>query len=302
MPYEPKEHSQFLNKHDGVPRFSRDWDDDRKSPELTGEPFNKHSLNSGKHVSPYNTGTIWIGNDGIEVELVTDFDDQEFFRAVSNAVQATTGLAPDSPEPDLEDVEELLRGGALQQGLETVKITFAIHRVSRACTHQLVRTRKAGFQQQSQRATFYGEAPEVRIPETVWNDPSARDAALKSTYESWAAYRHASERDIPYQDARVLLPEGTVNYIQCTYDLREWLNTFSYRACYMFQHEIGHVFRLMREVLVAKHPWLEKHAQISCVKAGVSTFSGWESVNACPVETCCDATRRFKPSEKNKIG
>lgn len=294
MSYEPRPQPET--------KLSRDWNDSRSSPELTGVPFNKHSLNSGKHVSPYNTGMVWVGLDGIEVELVTDFDDEEFFRAVGNAVQATTGLAPDSDKVDLEDVEEMLRGGALQQGLETVKVTFAVHRVSRACTHQLVRTRRAGFQQQSQRATFYGEAPEVRLPETIWLDETARKAALNLIEQGWDTYRELCELDLPYQDARYLLPEGTVNYIQCTYDLREWLNTFSYRSCFMFQHEIGHVFRLMRDLLVERHPWLGAHAVTSCIKAGHSTFSGWESVDACPVPTCNDATRRFKPSEKNKIG
>lgn len=294
MPYEPRPTPEM--------RFSREWGDNHKTPELMGEPFNKHSLNSGKHVSPYDTGMIWIGLDGIEVELVTDFKDEEFFRAVANAVQATTGLAPDSDRMDLEDVEEMLRGGALQQGLETVKVTFAIHRVSRACTHQLVRTRRGGFQQQSQRATFYGEAPEVRLPETLWLNETARMSALAEIRRSLLAYRQACELDIPYQDARYLLPEGTVNYIQATYDLREWLNTFSYRSCYMFQHEIGHVFRLMRDLLVERHPWLAKHAVTSCIKAGRSTFNGWESVDACPVPTCKDETRAFKPSAKNKIG
>lgn len=272
------------------------------TPELTGESFNKHELNSGKHISPYDTGTIWVGLDGIDVELVTDFDDQQFFRAVGNAVQATTGLAPDSDRVDMEDVEEMLRGGALQQGLETVKVTFAIYRVSRACTHQIVRTRKAGFQQQSQRATWYGNRPDVRLPETVFNDPVSRDYAKKSIEYAWHAYREACNNGMPYQDARYLLPEGTVNYIQATYDLREWLNTYRYRSCYMFQHEIGHVFRLMRNRLLEKHPWLEKHAVTSCIAKGASTFSGWESVNACPVATCNDETRLFKPSEKNRIG
>ena len=295
MPYHPP--SQIPGM-----RISRPFNNQQPTPALTGEPFNKHSLNSGKHISPYNTGMIWVGVDGIEVELVTDFSDEEFFRAVANAVQATTGLAPDSDKLDLEDVEEMLRGGALQQGLETVKVTFAVHRVSRACTHQLVRTRRAGFQQQSQRATFYGETPEVRLPETIWLDPQARDIALHSIQASWRAYQRACERDLPYQDARYLLPEGTVNYIQCTYDLREWLNTFSYRSCFMFQHEIGHVFRLMRDALVAEHPWMERHAVTSCIKAGRSTFNGWESVDACPVPTCNDETRAFKPSEKNRIG
>ena len=294
MPYEPRDP---LNM-----RFSRDLSDVRETPECTAQPFNKHSLNSGKHVSPYNTGMVWVGLDGIEVELVTDFSDEEFFRAVANAVQATTGLAPDSERIDLEDVEEMLRGGALQQGLETVKVTFAVHRVSRACTHQLVRTRRGGFQQQSQRATFYGETPEVRLPESVWRNPVARRMAIDTIHQGWYNYRRACELDLPYQDTRYLLPEATVNYIQCTYDLREWLNTFAYRSCFMFQHEIGHVFRLMREVLVAKHPWMERHAVTSCIKAGRSTFNGWESVNACPVPTCNDETRAFQPSAKNKIG
>lgn len=281
---------------------SRDWYDRTATPELTGVPFNKHSLNSGKHVNPTDTGTIWIGLDGIEVKLVTDFKDAEFFKAVANAMQATTGRSPDTEDVDMDDVKELLTGGGLQQGMETVKVTFEVFRVSRACTHQLVRTRKAGFNQQSQRATFYGNSADVRLPETVWLDEVAREAALEAIEASWRAYRVACDRDLPYQDARYLFPEGVVNYIQCTYDLREWLATNGYRSCRMFQHEISYVFRLMGALLVESHPWLAPYALSNCEKAGCSTFRGWESVDACPLPICSDATRTHPPTAKNRIG
>lgn len=281
---------------------SRDPWDKTETPELTGIPYNKHSLNSGKHVSPFDTGTIWIGLDGIEVKMVTDFEDEQFFQAVANAMQATTGLAPDHKEVDWDDVHELLTGGGLGQGLETVRVTFEVFRVSRACTHQLVRTRKGGFNQQSQRATFYGNNADIRLPETVWNDEVARVAAIEAIEAARQAYIVACERDLPYQDARYLFPEGVVNYIQCTYDLREWLATNDYRSCRMFQHEISYVFREMGKLLVERHPWLEPYAKSSCEKSGCSQFRGWESVDACPVPTCNDATRAFPPSRKNRIG
>ena len=287
------------------PRSSRHSKNTSETPELTGKPFNKHSLNremGWRHISPFDNGNIFVGLDGIQVELLKGIDEEGFFRVVNAVVMATTGQHAEDAAVDMTNVEELLSGGALQQGLEAETIAFAVSGVSRACTHQLVRTRKAAFAQQSQRATWYGTHPDVRMPETIWNDERARMAYLQSVSNSWQAYREACDQDLPYQDARYILPEGVTNSIVCIYTVREFINTYAYRSCFMFQHEIGHVFRLMGQELVSRHPWLEKYVQTSCVKAGRSTFTGWESVNACPVPTCNDKTRAFVPSPENRIG
>lgn len=278
--------------------FSREWDDNHESPETRDLVFNRKSLQDGKHVSPYDNGRVLIGIDGIQVRLIKGINEEQFKNVVSMALRATTGVDLTAAYDDQQgDTDEMFKGG-LQQALEAETISFAVSGVSRACTHQLVRTRKASFNQQSQRATFYGEQPEVRMPESIWRNPRAREAALEAIGAAHRAYAIAAEEDISYQDARYMLSEGTTNFIVCTYSVREFVNTFSYRACYLFQHEISAVFRRMRELVLEQHPWMEPHIKISCERSGKCHFQGWEKVQEqCSLPMARENNRIFKSAK-----
>lgn len=162
-----------------------------------------------------------------------------------------------------QDWKEMLKGG-LQTALETQVIVFAVSGLSRTCTHQLVRSRRASFHQQSQRASYYGDMPELRMPESVWRNPNARKAFLYAAEAAAYAYRVAADQDIAYQDARYILPEATTNYIMLEYPVREFLNVYAYRGCSMFSWEIVSVMRECRRLLVEAHPWLAPYIKISC--------------------------------------
>ena len=239
---------------------SRSEQDDSEHDPLTRDvAFNRHSMNDGEHVSPYNNGRVQVGTDGITVRLLQGIDEESFKRTLSRAMRATIGIDLEDPEiDDNRDWEEMLKVG-LQTALETQVIIFEVQGVSRACTHQLVRSRRAAFHQQSMRASYYGSLPEIRIPESVWQNERARIAFLGAMEAAHLAYRIACEEDISYQDARYVLPEGTNNYIMLEYPVREFLNVYAYRACSMFQWEIVRVMRLCREVLVKAHPWMEPY-------------------------------------------
>lgn len=280
---------------------------------LADVAFNRHSMNDGEHVSPTDNTKIQIGVDGVHVVLAQGIDEESFKRTLSAATRATIGLDMTKADPLAveDDWEEMLKGG-LQTALETQTIVFAVSGVSRTCTHQIVRSRKAAFHQQSQRAGYMGDAPEARMPESVWRNPVARDAFLNATIASWRAYQVICDQDISYQDARFVLPEGTTNFILCEYTVREFLNVFAYRGCSMFSWEIVHVMREMRRVLLEAHPWLEPYVKISCEKTKGTidggegkhhcTFMGWESVDdQCDFDYARDSNRSFQP-EWHKIG
>lgn len=162
-----------------------------------------------------------------------------------------------------EDWQEMLKGG-LQTALETQVIVFAVSGLSRTCTHQLVRSRRASFHQQSQRASYYGDMPELRMPESVWRNKKARNAFIYAAEAAAYAYRVATDEDIAYQDARYALPEATTNYIMLEYPVREFLAVYAYRGCSMFSWEIVHTMREARRLLIEAHPWLAPYIKISC--------------------------------------
>jgi flavin-dependent thymidylate synthase len=290
---------------------SRAHHDYRETGLLRDVAFNNHAMNDGHHISPFDNGLVRVGADGIKVELVQKVDEESFKRVIGMATRATIGvnLAETSVADETagDDWEEMMRGG-LQTALEDAVIVFAVSGVSRTCTHQLVRTRNAAFHQQSQRASYYGDHPEARMPESVWLNDAARQAWLAAKAASDQAYQVACEAGISYQDARYVLLEGTDNYIMCEYNLREFIKVFDYRGCSMFSWEIVSVMRMMREVVLEAHPWLEPFVKISCEKTPASlaedgvlydhkcTFQGWESVEGqCPFSWAKEANRTFQP-------
>lgn len=326
------------NMLQAMPEYSRDQDETDDRLLLADVAFNRHSMNDGHHVSPSDNGKVQVGTDGIQVVLAQGIDEEAFRRTLTAATRATIGMDLSQPLPgDWEkcdaqphinlankwvcdkhsehslgnlglqgkvpypDWEEMLKGG-LQTALETQVIVFAVSGVSRTCTHQLVRSRKAAFHQQSQRAGYMGDMPEFRMPESVWKNPRARKAVLRSVMESWRAYQVCCEEDISYQDARFTLLEGTTNFIMLEYPVREFLNVYAYRACSMFQWEIVQVMRQCRDVLIKAHPWLEPYVKISCEKIQRCTFQGWESPEGqCDFPWAKDELRTFKP-EFHQIG
>ena len=280
-------------------------------------------MNDGHHVSPYDNDLVQVGDDGITVKLVQGLN-PEFERVLSRATRATIGIDLYGPDNDERDWEEMLRGG-LQTALESQVIVFEVSGVSRACTHQIVRTRKAAFHQQSMRASFYGTGPEQRVPESIWNAPDeVRHAWFAAVEACRRAYVAAAEADVSYQDARYILPEGTTNYIMMEYPLREFINVYAYRGCSMFQWEIVSVMRMAREILVGKYRFLDPYIKISCEKtkgaldgpipdhligdppheaayAHHCTFQGWESVEGqCPFAWARESNRSFR-SEHHRI-
>lgn len=273
--------------------------DDRQESALTRDvAFNRHSMNDGHHVSPYDNARIVVGDDEIIVKLVQGLDLDSLRNVLSKATRATIGIDLKEHDEDTRDWEEMFEGG-LQTALESQVIVFEVSGASRACTHQLVRTRKAAFHQQSMRASFYGVQPEMRVPEAIWRlSEGTKEKWWKAVRAAHEAYAAACEEDASYQDARYILPEGTTNYIICEYPLREFINVFAYRGCSMFQWEIVSIMRAMRQILVAKYPFLEPYIKISCEKTHGARDSRFEGGPAGYAEGARDHTCTFQGWEK----
>jgi hypothetical protein len=283
--------------------------------------FNRKSFGEGQPENP-DQNQIYVGTDGIEVTLEQDFKDEELQHFFSYAINATRGIDPRHP-PEPVDWEEMMKGG-LQTALKRINIAFAVYGASRTATHQIVRSTRANFHQQSQRAHYYGDRPSIRMPES-WLDKllgedddgggwMLSDEFVGLAEHAAAVYRLATDAGVSYQDARFALLEGTTNFILCEYSLDEFIAVYSYRACSMFQWEIVSIVRKMRDVLVEAHPWLDPYIKISCEKtngglkgpgvmsdAHTCTFQGWESVEGqCDFPWARESNRAFR-SERHRI-
>lgn len=268
--------------------------------------------------------SVWVKSqpdrDNAIHDLAEGFNDWTSCSHTEHRYQRYQRQGLDEPryqgQKPMQDWEEMLKGG-LQTALETQTIVFAVGGVSRTATHQLVRSRRASFHQQSQRASYMGDCPEVRCPESIWVNRDARHEFFRSVMASWRSYKNICDMDISYQDARFVLPEGTTNFIMLEYPVLEFLNVYAYRGCSMFQWEIVHVMRECRRALVEAHPWIEPYVKISCEKTGPvdiplgqftegqgrtervehhCTFQGWEDVEGqCDFSWAKHEARTFKP-------
>lgn len=260
---------------------------------------------AAEHISPLADGRIDRAYDNLQVRLLFYPEEMPFKRMVYKATMATRGSDVSDDTVDDTVVEEAFKGG-LNQCLEWATVVFEISGVSRGLTHEIVRTRKASFAQQSMRHTDMGNAA-MRMPAELANSyPEAQKVWQLSVEQSRAAYQTLTDTfDIPFQDARTVLPIATETYIIAEYPLSEFMGTYSYRSCYMFYPEIVALFRLMREKLVEKCPWLADNIVTSCEKTRpanghphMCTYQGWEKVEGqCPLTWAREDNRVWKSSK-----
>lgn len=258
------------------------------------------------HISPLANGRIDKAYDNIQVKMLYWPEEQAFKQMVYKATMATRGSDVSEDEAfDPQVVNEAFKGG-LNQCLEWATVVFEISGISRGLTHEIVRTRKASFAQQSMRHTDMGNAA-MRMPEEI----AGADKEVQSLWNnqvnmSRAVYQTLTDKyDVPFQDARTVLPIATETYIIAAYPVSEFLSTYSYRSCYMFYPEIVALFRLMRDKLSEKCPWLTEHIVTSCEKTRpangqehMCTYQGWERVEGhCPLAWAKEDNRVWKSSK-----
>jgi thymidylate synthase (FAD) len=131
-------------------------------------------------------------------------------------------------------VDDDLSGDEL---LVHLSFTFAVERISRACSHQLVRHRVASYSQQSQRyipARILGER--VVVPPSIHEkNPSLFSAHVKASSD---AYKGLIKAGVPREDARFVLPNAAETNLLMTMDGRELMHFFGLRCCNRAQWEI----------------------------------------------------------------
>lgn len=168
--------------------------------------------------------------------------------------------------------DKVLSGG-LQVALESVSYTFGINNISRATTHQLVRTRVgAGFSQQSFRFDRISNF-NVRMPDSICHSPYNLDF-LRQVEEARKIYDKLVEKDVPYEDARAVCPIATTTHIIATYNYRALRDLCAQRLCNQVQWEIHEVVKLMKDAVTEVDEQLGEALKCKCDVLGKCTFLG----------------------------
>jgi flavin-dependent thymidylate synthase len=167
----------------------------------------------------------------------------------------------------------------IRSSWEFVDYTFEITGVTRAFTHQLVRTRAGSYAQESQRTVDVSGSgwlnPLLESP----HDPEGwafgpHEWYDKACEESFRTYGELMRAGVPAQDARGVLPTATLTSIIAKFNLRTLSEMAKVRLCSRTQGEYQDVFRAMRQCVIEVHPWVEEHRfiEVHCVAQGTCAF------------------------------
>lgn len=214
--------------------------------------------------------------------------------------------------PERKYVEACFARRTLQQVLERITFSFLIDGCSRACTHQLVRTRiGAAMMQHGGRDNDWRHRPWV-MPETIrracqllsheeWvdgglehcivnRDPIDRllnddmqNRDLHTYIENYLQlgrdlYAALVDAGIPWEDARRLLWMGTATYIHIDYNYIALRDVLANRLEHVMDWEINCVAQLMlREVKMKCPPLFSKYLGSHSDLAGQAKFAGLQS-------------------------
>lgn len=166
----------------------------------------------------------------------------------------------------------------IQSSWEFVNYTFHISEVTRAFTHQLVRTRTGSYAQQSMRTVDVSGA-DYMVPE--FDNQVDELLYTASMNQSMNSYQRMIDEGIPIQDARGVLPTNIHTEIIAQFDLRTIHNMGLLRLCTRTQGEYQKVFKMMVDEIVKVHPWAEDFIKVHCAWYGVCAFPRYDK---CPIQ------------------
>ncbi len=144
---------------------------------------------------------------------------------------------------------------SIRSSWEFIDYWFEVRGVTRAFTHQFVRTRVGiSFAQQAQRVADMGHF-DYLVPQTVI------DAGLKTKWDDHMAavadfYREMQDAGVPNQDCRGVLPTNVKTNIMGKLNLRTLADLAAKRQNLRAQGEYGEVVSRFKELALGVHPWI----------------------------------------------
>lgn len=159
----------------------------------------------------------------------------------------------------------------IKSSWEFVDYVFEITGVSRAFTHQLVRTRNASYAQQAQRAVDVSGADYISPPMHKYDDQllAKYEYAME---EAIGQYSILVEEGMERQDARGVIPTNVATNIIMKANLRTLHQMAEIRLCTKAQGEYQTVFRAMKAEVVKVHPWASEFIKVFCANHGTCCF------------------------------
>jgi thymidylate synthase (FAD) len=141
---------------------------------------------------------------------------------------------------------------------EFVSYTFLVEGVSRAYTHQQVRTRAASYAQQTMRVLDMGKFDYVYTGKLEEEGSRERGLVDELLNDIKLTYRALTALGVPSEDARGILPTNIATNIVCKFNLRTLAELARSRTGGRTQGEYQSVINAMLDEALQVHPWAEK--------------------------------------------
>lgn len=170
----------------------------------------------------------------------------------------------------------------IKSSWEFADAVFKIDGVTRAFTHQLVRTRTGSYAQQAMRVVD-ARNQEVMCAPCIQDDhPEWKEIWDKGVAAAMEAYGDLIDAGTPAQDARGILPTHITTSIMAKFNLRTLHEMAKLRLCTRTQGEYQDVFREMRRLLIEVWPWAAEFLEVYCVANGTCAFPRYGK-KECPI-------------------
>lgn len=186
-------------------------------------------------------------------------------QAIIRSMLLTRNLWPDLPykkktlEKRIDELWNRRHFGCFEKGVATILAT----KLSRSCTHQLVRHRLFSFNQLSMRRVPLDNLSFI-VPNSIKEDEKAKELYEYHIQHTQTTYRLLRERGIPKEDARFCVPMGVETQIEITGNFRVWLHFLNMRTNPAAQWEIRELAWKCNELLkeIAPHVFADKYKEL----------------------------------------
>lgn len=156
-----------------------------------------------------------------------------------------------------EQLEQLqYMANTIPSSWEFVDYTFLVEGVSRAYTHQQVRTRAASYAQQTMRVLEMGEFDYI-YSDAILASPDAKRCVDACIAQIKIQYNELIRQGVAPEDARGILPTNIATNIVCKFNLRTFVDLAKSRSGGRTQGEYQKVINAMVDEVIKVHPWAE---------------------------------------------
>lgn len=143
----------------------------------------------------------------------------------------------------------------IRSSWEFIDYTFEIRGVTRAFTHQFVRTRTGSYAQQTHRGLDLSKGFDHVIPDALKGQPEWEDKWDELMDRISEFYSDVTASGFSPQDARAALPTNVSTNIIAKFNLRTMADLVGKRKNLRAQGEYGRVALAMAEHIERVHPW-----------------------------------------------